>query len=74
MFSIAKLATDLRSLLEGIQRTVQALEKLGQPGDYKNQLLLDIICCRMDPTTRRSWEEFFSTKELDAVKDLIEFL
>ncbi|XP_058827769.1 uncharacterized protein LOC131687690 [Topomyia yanbarensis] len=67
-------ARELQSLLEGFQRTVQTLDQLVQPGDYKDLLLLDILCARLDPITRRGWEEYSSTKEHDKVKDLTEFL
>ncbi|XP_062703992.1 uncharacterized protein LOC134286395 [Aedes albopictus] len=78
LFKLPKLAkesaVELQSLLEGFERTIQTLDQLVQPAEYKDLLLLDILCSRLDPATRRSWEEFSSTKEKDTIKELTEFL
>lgn len=77
LFNLPKLsnesATELRSLLEGFERTVQTLDQLVQFSDYKYLLLLNILCTRLDPVTRRIWGEYSSTKEQDTIKDLAEF-
>lgn len=67
-------ATKLQSLLQGFERITETLDQLVQPADYKDLLLIDILCSRLDPTTRRSWEELSSTKEQDTTKELLEFL
>ncbi|XP_055522497.1 uncharacterized protein LOC129716687 [Wyeomyia smithii] len=54
----------LRSQLEG-----EALS-----ADYKDMLLVHLLCSRLDHGTRRAWEEFSSSKESDTVKELLEFL
>ncbi|XP_062541586.1 uncharacterized protein LOC134209605 [Armigeres subalbatus] len=78
LFKLPKLAkesaTELRSLLEGFERSMQTLDQLVQPVEYKDLLLLDVLCARLDPITRRSWEELSSTKEQDTIKDLTDFL
>ncbi|XP_062556667.1 uncharacterized protein LOC134221489 [Armigeres subalbatus] len=67
-------ASELQSLLEGFERIVQNLDQLIQPQDYKDLLLLDILGSRLDPVTRRAWEEYSASKEQDSIKDLTEFL
>ncbi|XP_055591255.1 uncharacterized protein LOC129743295 [Uranotaenia lowii] len=64
----------LQSLLEGFERSVQTLDQLVNTEDYKDLLLLEILGSRLDPSTRRAWEEFSASKEKDKVKDLTEFL
>lgn len=73
--SLAKeSAVELQSLLEGFERTIQTLDQLIESVECKELLLLHILCARLDPTTRRSWEELSSTKEQDTIKDLKELL
>ncbi|XP_058811177.1 uncharacterized protein LOC131676067 [Topomyia yanbarensis] len=68
-------AADLHSLLDAFERIVKTLDQVTpQQADYKDMLLLHLLCSRLDNTTRRSWEEFSSTKESDTVKDLTDFL
>ncbi|XP_053685837.1 uncharacterized protein LOC128735375 [Sabethes cyaneus] len=67
-------ANELHSLLESFERVVQTLDQIVQPGDYKDLLLTNFLTMRLDPSTRRSWEEFSSTQETDTVKELLEFL
>ncbi|XP_055632717.1 uncharacterized protein LOC129773168 [Toxorhynchites rutilus septentrionalis] len=65
---------ELQSLLEAFESIVKTLDQLVQPADYKDLLLLDVLCSRMDPTTRRSWEEHSTPKEHNTIEDLTEFL
>ncbi|XP_055633970.1 uncharacterized protein LOC129774278 [Toxorhynchites rutilus septentrionalis] len=65
---------ELQSLLEAFERILQTLDQLIQPAEYKDLLLLDLLCSRLDPTTRRSWEEHSATIDQDTVKDLTDFL
>ncbi|XP_055623543.1 uncharacterized protein LOC129766972 [Toxorhynchites rutilus septentrionalis] len=65
---------ELQSLLEAFERILQTLDQLIQPADYKDLLLLNLMCSRLDSTTRRSWEEYSASKEQDTVQDLINFL
>ncbi|XP_062557059.1 uncharacterized protein LOC134221908 [Armigeres subalbatus] len=67
-------ASELQSLLEGFERIVQNLDQLIQPQDYKDLLLMDILGSRLDPVTRRAWEEYSASKEQDSIKDLTDFL
>ncbi|XP_062541721.1 uncharacterized protein LOC134209722 [Armigeres subalbatus] len=67
-------ASELHLLVEGFEKIVQILDQIVQPGDYKDLLLVNLLSSRLDPCTRRSWEEFSSTKEKDTLKELTEFL
>ncbi|XP_062542090.1 uncharacterized protein LOC134210086 [Armigeres subalbatus] len=67
-------ASELHLLVEGFEKIVQTLDQIVQPGDYKDLLLVNLLSSRLDPCTRRSWEEFSSTKEQDTLKELTEFL
>ncbi|XP_058448977.1 uncharacterized protein LOC131428935 [Malaya genurostris] len=78
LFSLPILAKesviDLHSLVEGFERTVQTLDQIIQSADYKDLLLVNILTTRLDPVTRRSWEEFSAMKETDTLTDLFDFL
>ncbi|XP_058448930.1 uncharacterized protein LOC131428886 [Malaya genurostris] len=65
---------DLHSLLEGFQRIVQTLAQIVQPNDYKDLLLINLLSVRLDPVTRRGWEEHSSIRDQDSLTDLTEFL
>lgn len=67
-------STDLHTLVEGFEKIVQTLDQIIQPGDYKDLLLVNLLSARLDPVTRRGWEEFSSAKQQDTVKELTEFL
>ncbi|XP_062542201.1 uncharacterized protein LOC134210189 [Armigeres subalbatus] len=64
----------LQSLLEGFERIVRTLDQVVQPAEYKDLLLVNILTSRLDPVTRRGWEEFSSSKETDSLDELREFL
>ncbi|XP_055590945.1 uncharacterized protein LOC129743026 [Uranotaenia lowii] len=66
--------SQLQTLLEGFERSVQTLDQLVKAEDYKDLLLLEILGSRLDPSTRRAWEEVSANKEKDKIKDLTEFL
>ncbi|XP_055639848.1 uncharacterized protein LOC129777550 [Toxorhynchites rutilus septentrionalis] len=66
--------SELHTLLEGFERVVKNLDQVVEPEDYKNLLLVHILTARLDPVTRRGWEEFSSTKEQDTLSDLTDFI
>ncbi|XP_062713797.1 uncharacterized protein LOC134290638 [Aedes albopictus] len=66
--------TELHGLLEGFERIVQTLDQVVQSRDYKDLLLVNFLTTRLDPVTRRSWEEQSASKDQDSVKDLTDFL
>ncbi|XP_062713273.1 uncharacterized protein LOC134290219 [Aedes albopictus] len=65
---------ELHTLLESFERIVQTLDLVIQPAEYKDLLLVNILTSRLDPVTRRGWEEFSSSKENDSLDELREFL
>lgn len=67
-------AVDLHDLLEGFEKTVQTLDQIVQPVDYKDLLLVNLLTSRLDASTRRGWKEFSSAMEQDTLKELTEFL
>ncbi|XP_055604940.1 uncharacterized protein LOC129753170 [Uranotaenia lowii] len=66
--------SDLQVLLEGFERIVQTLDQIIQPEEYKDLLLVHLLSSRLDPATRRGWEESSAAKDQDVVQDLTEFL
>ncbi|XP_058827011.1 uncharacterized protein LOC131686992 [Topomyia yanbarensis] len=65
---------ELQGLLEGFERSIQTLDQVVQPADYKDLLLIEILSSRLDTNTRRGWEELSSTKEQDTLKELTDFI
>lgn len=65
---------DLHVLLEGFERIVKTLDQVVQPEEYKDLLLVNILTARLDPTTRRGWEEVSATKQQDTLDELRDFL
>ncbi|XP_065078747.1 uncharacterized protein LOC135701754 [Ochlerotatus camptorhynchus] len=66
--------TDLHKLVDGFDRVIRTLDQIIAPADYKDLLLVELLSTRLDPATRRRWEEHSSTKQQDTLKDLQEFL
>ncbi|XP_058447634.1 uncharacterized protein LOC131428013 [Malaya genurostris] len=67
-------ASELHVLLENFERIVQTLDQSVQSSDYKDLLLVNLLTTRLDPVTRRGWEECSSSRETDTLKDLTDFL
>ncbi|XP_065092790.1 uncharacterized protein LOC135713588 [Ochlerotatus camptorhynchus] len=65
---------DLHTLTDGFERVVQNLDQVIKPEDYKDLLLVNLLTNRLDPVTRRGWEEHSSTKDQDTLEDLSDFL
>ncbi|XP_062704364.1 uncharacterized protein LOC134286719 [Aedes albopictus] len=68
-------ATELHTLLESYEKIVKSLDQATpQATEFKDLLLLHLLSSRLDGATRRSWEEHSSTKDVDTVRDLTNFL
>ncbi|XP_058456627.1 uncharacterized protein LOC131434024 [Malaya genurostris] len=67
-------ASELHVLLENFERIVQTLDQSVQSSDYKDLLLVNLLTTRLDPVTRRGWEECSSSRKTDTLKDLTDFL
>ncbi|XP_062703568.1 uncharacterized protein LOC134286023 [Aedes albopictus] len=73
--SLAKESVgELQRLVEGFDRAVQNLDQVVEAAEYKDLLLVELLSSRLDPTTRRGWEEHASAKDKDTVKELLDFL
>ncbi|XP_058827221.1 uncharacterized protein LOC131687185 [Topomyia yanbarensis] len=67
-------ALELHSLVEKFEANVKVLQQLGEKVQYWDILLLRMLSIRLDPTTRRDWEEFSTTKDAICFKDLTSFI
>ncbi|XP_058446413.1 uncharacterized protein LOC131427338 [Malaya genurostris] len=67
-------ASDLHSLVEKFEANVKVLQQLGEKVQFWDILLIRMLSVRLDPTTRRDWEEFSSTKDAISFRDLTAFI
>lgn len=67
-------AAELHSLVEKFEANVKVLQQLGERTEFWDVLLIRMLSLRLDPTTRRDWEEYSSSKGAVIFKDLITFL
>ncbi|XP_055622597.1 uncharacterized protein LOC129766156 [Toxorhynchites rutilus septentrionalis] len=67
-------AKELHTLLDTFDRAVKTLDQIVKPEDYRDLLLVNILTTRLDPITRRGWEELSANKEQETLKDLTDFL
>ncbi|XP_058465493.1 uncharacterized protein LOC131439026 [Malaya genurostris] len=67
-------AAELQKLVEAFEKSTKVLDQVVQQGDYKDLLLIHLMCSRLDDKTRRSREEHSSVLEEEGIKDLMEFL
>ncbi|XP_055615330.1 uncharacterized protein LOC129761620 [Toxorhynchites rutilus septentrionalis] len=67
-------ASELHVLLDNFERVVKMLDQIVNPEDYRDLLLINILTTRLDPTTRRGWEEISASKEQESLADLTDFL
>ncbi|XP_062714102.1 uncharacterized protein LOC115267934 [Aedes albopictus] len=78
LFEFASLkresATDLHSLVENFEANVKVLKQLGEKTEHWDLILIRMLSVRLDPTTRRDWEEFSSTQQAVTFRDLTSFI
>ncbi|XP_053691615.1 uncharacterized protein LOC128740128 [Sabethes cyaneus] len=67
-------AADLHSLVEKFDANVRVLRQLGEQTQCWDVLLIKMLGSRLDPTTRRDWEEHASTKDFVTFTDLTTFI
>ncbi|XP_065085820.1 uncharacterized protein LOC135707835 [Ochlerotatus camptorhynchus] len=67
-------ATELHSLVEKFEANVKVLQQLGERTEYWDILLIRMLSIRLDPTTRRDWEEYSSTKQAITFNELTSFI
>lgn len=67
-------AAELHSLVEKFESNVKVLQQLGEQTQSWDLLLVRMLSTRLDPTTRRDWEEFASTQNRISFQDLTAFI
>ncbi|XP_065090855.1 uncharacterized protein LOC135711831 [Ochlerotatus camptorhynchus] len=67
-------AAELHSLVEKFEANVKVLKQLGEKTEFWDIILIRMLSIRLDPTTRRDWEEHSSTKDAISFTDLISFI
>ncbi|XP_066585473.1 uncharacterized protein [Prorops nasuta] len=59
-------ASGLRTLVDDITHRLRMLKNLGRPVEHWNDLLIILICERLDPVTRKAWKTYLSTRGMNA--------
>ncbi|XP_065078147.1 uncharacterized protein LOC135701316 [Ochlerotatus camptorhynchus] len=67
-------ASELHSLVEKFEANVKVLHQLGEKTEYWDILLIRMLSIRLDPTTRRDWEEHASTLNAVSFQNLTKFI
>ncbi|XP_062703701.1 uncharacterized protein LOC134286146 [Aedes albopictus] len=78
LFSLEPLRQEsfetLSKLVNGFEKNLQMLTKVGEDPDGWSTLLQYMLCKRLHPTTLRQWESHYNSKEVPNYKDLVKFL
>ncbi|XP_065085705.1 uncharacterized protein LOC135707752 [Ochlerotatus camptorhynchus] len=64
----------LSKLVNGFEKNLQMLSKIGENPEGWSTLLQYMLCKRLHPTTLRQWESHYNSKEVPRYADLIKFL
>ncbi|XP_062713158.1 uncharacterized protein LOC134290134 [Aedes albopictus] len=67
-------SAELHNLVEKFEANVKVLQQLGERTDHWDLLLIRMLSSRLDPTTRRDWEEHSSSQQAVTFKDLTSFI
>lgn len=67
-------ASELHSLVEKFEANVRVLKQLGEKTEFWGILLIKMLSSRLDPTTRRDWEEYATSKDNVSFNDLTTFI
>lgn len=67
-------AADLHALLEHFEVTVRIMQQQGEQTEHWDSLLMHLLSSRLDPITRRDWEEYAETNQCEKFQQLIDFL
>ncbi|XP_055588962.1 uncharacterized protein LOC129741272 [Uranotaenia lowii] len=65
---------ELHTLIEGFEANVKILKQLGEATEHWDALLIHLLSVRLDPITRRDWEEYAENENIDQFPKLVEFL
>ncbi|XP_055632528.1 uncharacterized protein LOC129773006 [Toxorhynchites rutilus septentrionalis] len=67
-------ASELYSLVEKFETSVRVLKQLGEHTEYWDVLLIHLLSTRLDPVSRRDWEEYAETLENVTFDEIVQFL
>ncbi|XP_055605661.1 uncharacterized protein LOC129753838 [Uranotaenia lowii] len=67
-------ATELHTLVEQFDANVRILKQLGESTEHWDILLIHLLSTRLDPSTRRDWEEHSSAIETTTFQELTSFI
>ena len=67
-------ATELHSLIERFEANVRILKQLGEHTEHWDALLIHLLSARLDPVTKRDWEEHSEANKSTKFHQLTEFL
>ncbi|XP_055632492.1 uncharacterized protein LOC129772973 [Toxorhynchites rutilus septentrionalis] len=67
-------ATELHSMVEKFESNVKILKQLGERTEYWDIILIRMLSIRLDPTTRRDWEEHSSALDNVSFQELTTFI
>lgn len=65
---------DLRKLLDTLQIHMRALKALERPVDSWDDLLIDLVTCKIDSSTNKEWESSLTTADPPKMDDMLKFL
>ncbi|XP_055542790.1 uncharacterized protein LOC129728377 [Wyeomyia smithii] len=67
-------ATELHSLIERFEANVRILKQLGEHTEHWDALRIHLLSARLDPVTKRDWEEHSEANKSTKFHQLTEFL
>lgn len=67
-------ATELRQIADGVTKHLQALSALQRPTNNWDDIIIYLICSKLDTITSREWQNSLSGSELPTLKQFIDFL
>lgn len=65
---------ELRKLLDNVNKNLRVLQALGQEIDKWDTPLIYLVTSKLDPTTKREWEESKNETEMPKLSELKDFL
>lgn len=64
----------LRQILDNVTKHIRALKSLGQPTEYWDTLIIQIVFSKLDNNTKKEWQELEITANLPCWDDMKNFL
>lgn len=66
--------TELRQIADGATKHLHALQALKRPTAYWDDILIDVLCSKIDSLTLREWQSSLSGSELSTMKQFFDFI